>query len=276
MSVLFALLFLLSSLSLAVGFASPQIVLPWTENKTRKRVVVTYGIATFVFALLTGVTASPAPEEQAIAPSPQPDEVPRSTPSKRQSPSPSTVIPESSPPAANRTNTSPTTSPAVPKEPSVTRVLAQGPSGNTDAVITGNASSKNIRTRPGTEFDGNASSKNIRTRPGTEFEVKHTAYPGDRVQILDSAQDSGGYTWYKVQFPKSGVQGWIAAQLIEQDGSSVASESKEPSAPTLEVTPGSSVTRNSSSSGKCNYPDDLDAAGKRCGKRAASERPGGR
>jgi len=258
MSVLFALLFLLSSLSLAVGFAIPQVVLPWTENKTRKRVVVTYGIATFVFALLTGLTVSPAPEEQAIAPLPQPDEVPRSTPSKRQSPSPSTVIPESSPPAANRTNTSPTTSPAVPKEPSVTRVLAPGPSGNTDAVIIGDASSKNIRTRP-----------------GTEFEVKHIAYPGDRVQILDSAQDSGGYTWYKVQIPKSGIQGWIAAQLIEQDGSVPASQRESP-APTSQVVPGSSGPNNSGGSGKCNHPDDLDAAGKRCGKRAASERPGGR
>ena len=29
-------------------------------------------------------------------------------------------------------------------------------------------------------------------------------------------------------------------------------------------------------SGPCNYPDDLDSAGRRCGKRAASVRPGGR
>lgn len=27
--------------------------------------------------------------------------------------------------------------------------------------------------------------------------------------------------------------------------------------------------------GRCNYPDDLDSAGRRCGGRAASERPGG-
>ena len=28
--------------------------------------------------------------------------------------------------------------------------------------------------------------------------------------------------------------------------------------------------------GPCNYPDDRDSAGRRCGKRAASVRPGGR
>jgi len=31
----------------------------------------------------------------------------------------------------------------------------------------------------------------------------------------------------------------------------------------------------SAAAGRCNYPDDLDAAGHRCGGRAASERPGG-
>lgn len=50
------------------------------------------------------------------------------------------------------------------------------------------------------------------------------AYPGDRVQIIDSAQDSGGYTWYRVRFPKSDIQGWIAAQLIERDSSSNTSK----------------------------------------------------
>jgi serine/threonine-protein kinase len=47
--------------------------------------------------------------------------------------------------------------------------------------------------------------------------VQHIAYPGDRVQVLDSAQDSGGYLWYKIYFPKSGASGWIAGQLLEPD-----------------------------------------------------------
>ncbi|MGG6269643.1 protein kinase domain-containing protein [Leptolyngbya sp. AN03gr2] len=64
---------------------------------------------------------------------------------------------------------------------------------------------------------GEAGSKNIRNGPGTKFATVHMAYPGDRVRVLDSAQDSGGFTWYKVYFPKSGADGWIAAQLIKID-----------------------------------------------------------
>ncbi|MEM9149571.1 MAG: serine/threonine protein kinase [Cyanobacteria bacterium P01_F01_bin.3] len=60
-------------------------------------------------------------------------------------------------------------------------------------------------------------SKNIRSGPGTNFSTQHIAYPGDRVIILDSANDSGGYVWYKVSFPDSGAQGWIAGQLIRRD-----------------------------------------------------------
>ncbi|MBE9011251.1 SH3 domain-containing protein [Pseudanabaenaceae cyanobacterium LEGE 13415] len=64
---------------------------------------------------------------------------------------------------------------------------------------------------------GEAGSKNIRSGPGTKFATVHMAYPGDRVRVLESAQDSGGFTWYKVYFPKSGADGWIAAQLIKID-----------------------------------------------------------
>jgi serine/threonine protein kinase, bacterial len=64
---------------------------------------------------------------------------------------------------------------------------------------------------------GQSGSKNIRSGPGTNFDSSHIAYPGDRVKIIDTAQDKGGYTWYKVYFPKSGADGWIAAQLIRTD-----------------------------------------------------------
>ena len=73
-------------------------------------------------------------------------------------------------------------------------------SANTNAVIVG---------EPG--------SKNIRTGPGTNNGVMYSANPGDRVQILETGQDQGGYPWYKVNFPNSGVNGWIAAQLIKPD-----------------------------------------------------------
>lgn len=43
------------------------------------------------------------------------------------------------------------------------------------------------------------------------------AYPGDRVRIVGQRKDVGGYLWYEVLFPQSGVRGWIAAQLIQRD-----------------------------------------------------------
>ncbi|MBE9032055.1 protein kinase [filamentous cyanobacterium LEGE 11480] len=64
---------------------------------------------------------------------------------------------------------------------------------------------------------GKAGSKNIRSGPGTQYGKKHVAYPGDRVKIVGSGQDRGGYTWHKVYFPKSGAEGWIAAQLLNID-----------------------------------------------------------
>lgn len=64
---------------------------------------------------------------------------------------------------------------------------------------------------------GSPESKNIRTGPGTKFSTKHMAYPGDRVRIVGQRKDGGGYLWYEVLFPQSGVRGWIAAQLIQRD-----------------------------------------------------------
>ncbi len=64
---------------------------------------------------------------------------------------------------------------------------------------------------------GQAGSKNIRSGPGTDYQSNHIAYPGDRVRILERGSDSGGYTWYKVYFPESGADGWIAGQLLRID-----------------------------------------------------------
>ena len=62
-----------------------------------------------------------------------------------------------------------------------------------------------------------AGSKNVRSGPGTTYAVKHVAYPGDRILVRDRASDSGGFTWYKVYFPNSGAEGWMAAQLVSLD-----------------------------------------------------------
>jgi len=64
---------------------------------------------------------------------------------------------------------------------------------------------------------GKSGSKNIRSGPGTNYSVKQIAYPGDRVRIVGSGSDRGGYPWYKVYFPRSGTEGWIGAQLVETD-----------------------------------------------------------
>jgi serine/threonine-protein kinase len=64
---------------------------------------------------------------------------------------------------------------------------------------------------------GNKGATNIRRGPGTNHGVQHIAYPGDRVKILDTDYDSGGYRWYKVYFPKSSASGWIAGQLLQPD-----------------------------------------------------------
>lgn len=55
---------------------------------------------------------------------------------------------------------------------------------------------------------------NLRTGPGTINKAIGYGINGDRVQVLDSGQDSGGYYWYRVRFPKSSAVGWVAAQLI--------------------------------------------------------------
>lgn len=111
------------------------------------------------------------------------------------------------PPAVNSTsNGSRITEPdsvVVSQEDFDSNTSIQDSSENTNAVIVGDSSSKNIRTGPGTEYG-----------------VQHVVYPGDSIQILEIAQDGGGYTWYKVHFPQSGAEGWIAAQLVELDDSS--------------------------------------------------------
>lgn len=64
---------------------------------------------------------------------------------------------------------------------------------------------------------GKPGSKNIRSGPGTNYAQTHIAYPGDRVTIVTSDRDQGGFLWHNVYFPKSQAQGWIAAQLVTAD-----------------------------------------------------------
>lgn len=61
---------------------------------------------------------------------------------------------------------------------------------------------------------GTTGSKNIRSGPGTGYAVVGQGYTGEPVEILDTGYDTGGYLWYKVYHPSSGVTGWMAGQLV--------------------------------------------------------------
>jgi serine/threonine protein kinase, bacterial len=58
---------------------------------------------------------------------------------------------------------------------------------------------------------------NIRSGPGTKYSSPHVAYSGDRVTVGESVQGDEGYTWFRVYFPQSGADGWIAKQLLDLD-----------------------------------------------------------
>jgi len=64
---------------------------------------------------------------------------------------------------------------------------------------------------------GESGSKNIRSGPGTEHDVRHIAYPGDRLRVIGKSNDRGGYLWYNIYFPQSGAEGWIGAHLVQVD-----------------------------------------------------------
>ncbi|NJP08223.1 MAG: SH3 domain-containing protein [Leptolyngbyaceae cyanobacterium RU_5_1] len=63
---------------------------------------------------------------------------------------------------------------------------------------------------------GEPGEKNIRSGPGTNYKVRHIAYPGNRVRVIGKAYE-GSFPWYKVYFPSSRADGWIAGHLIEID-----------------------------------------------------------
>lgn len=138
------------------------------------------------------------------------DNEPKETPETKATPTPSQANPSPSPTQQTpitQAPPKPIPAPAVAPQPPI-------PSSSLNATIVGS---------PG--------KKNIRTGPGTNYRAQHIAYPGDRVQVMDTANDSGGYRWYKIYFPRSGAQGWIAAQLLAIDGQSA------PTPPRVQVQP---------------------------------------
>lgn len=63
MGNLFVVLFLLSFVGLIVGLIRPKLVIRWGSTRTRGRVILTYGLATVVFIILSGVTAPPTTKQ---------------------------------------------------------------------------------------------------------------------------------------------------------------------------------------------------------------------
>ena len=57
--------------------------------------------------------------------------------------------------------------------------------------------------------------KNIRSGPGTIHGVVDTIATSERVRIIGTDFDSGGYRWYNIISGQR--RGWIAAQLLERD-----------------------------------------------------------
>jgi uncharacterized protein YraI len=72
---------------------------------------------------------------------------------------------------------------------------------NTNAIVSG---------KPGT--------KNLRSGYGLEYRVVGNVNTGDRVRVVDSASNSDNFLWYKIYVPQSGLQGWIASNLLSVDG----------------------------------------------------------
>jgi serine/threonine protein kinase, bacterial len=147
--------------------------------------------------------AKPSPSPSASS-QPAPATSPAVPPTAAPAPQPVPPVPVAQVPVAQQPVPQQPVPQAIPSPAPPASFATPQPSASTDG---GNA----------TIVSQTSGSKNIRSGPGTTYGVKHIAYPGDRVRIIESSQDAGGYTWYKVYFPKSGAEGWIAAQLISRD-----------------------------------------------------------
>lgn len=99
---------------------------------------------------------------------------------------------------------------------------------------------------------------------------------GDRVGVTEQATGADSSTWYKVHFPKSDARGWIHGNFVSlvsaDDASQPFEKTPDYSTSTTSETSPATIYSSSSSSGRCNSPEDVDIRGRRCGGRAASVR----
>ncbi|GAB4198660.1 MAG: hypothetical protein Fur006_48690 [Coleofasciculaceae cyanobacterium] len=73
---------------------------------------------------------------------------------------------------------------------------------------------------------------NLRSSPSTTSKRLGYGTVGDRVQIIEQKKGTDGSTWYRVQFPRSGTQGWIRKDLVKVTQKQPPSKSGVPLAPT--------------------------------------------
>ncbi|WP_299485984.1 serine/threonine protein kinase [Acaryochloris sp. IP29b_bin.137] len=130
----------------------------------------------------------------------------------RNSPSPTPAVntnPSTSDRAVdNSPSSTPSSSTSNNNDSQINRPVTPPP---VDVALPPNAAQTNAR------IVGEPGSKNIRSGPGTNYAQTHIVYPGDRIRIVTSDRDQGGFLWHNVYLPKSQAQGWIAAQLVEAD-----------------------------------------------------------
>lgn len=125
----------------------------------------------------------------------------------RNSPSPTVETERST--SGKAVSTSP--EPSTPASDSTSQVNRPAPPPPVEIALPPNADQTNAR------ITGDPGSKNIRSGPGTNYAQTHIAFPGDRITIITSDRDQGGFLWHNVYFPESQAQGWIAAQLVKAD-----------------------------------------------------------
>ncbi|MGF1498875.1 MAG: SH3 domain-containing protein [Elainellaceae cyanobacterium] len=56
---------------------------------------------------------------------------------------------------------------------------------------------------------------NFRTQPTTQSAVVGQGESGDRVEVLDQAEDADNYTWYFVNATGSSLTGWVRGDLLD-------------------------------------------------------------
>lgn len=133
------------------------------------------------------ITTSPPP----VVPVPAPTQVAADQPE----PTPSTQMPEPVP-----------ETPPVVKQPEITPTDNLTPNPSPRLEPSGNG-----------VVTGEPGSKNVRGGPGTNYPVIGSISTGERVMVVGSSFDTGGFKWYQIRHPLSGSTGWIAAQLLDID-----------------------------------------------------------